>query len=216
MTKSSALAMCAALFPLINGCAQPSKSDSAVRVNATVQHFDFEGGFWALRGDDETTYVPLDFPPDFRKDGLRVHAVLGRRDDMASSYMAGPLVDIVTLDLLSCDSSAPCPLPRAPVTVLVYRAQSGLGLAGVFGQNVVRPPGEDAVPAVTCSDAVQNESTCRLQGSRSGRYEADLTAPGMQPGHVAVDVPSRSTLPGECCPVGYVPQFTQVGLNFAN
>jgi hypothetical protein len=86
----------------------------------------------------------------------------------------------------------------------------------VFGQNVVRPPGEDAVPAVTCSDAVQDESTCRLQGSRSGRYEADLTALGMQPGHVAVDVPSRSILPGECCPVGYVPQFTQVGLNFAN
>jgi hypothetical protein len=39
-----------------------------------------------------------------------------------------------------------------------------------------------------------------------------VTAPGFQTVHVRVDVPSRSILPNECCPVSYVSQQVQVAL----
>ena len=31
----------------------------AIRVNGTVQYFNLEGGFWAVRGDDGVTYDPI-------------------------------------------------------------------------------------------------------------------------------------------------------------
>lgn len=69
-----------------------------VRVEGTVHHYDFEGGFWAIGGDDGTTYDPLGgVPADFAQEGLRVFLVAKLRPDMASFHMAGPIVEILTL-----------------------------------------------------------------------------------------------------------------------
>jgi hypothetical protein len=69
-----------------------------VRVNGTVHYYDFEGGFWAVRGDDATTYDPLDgLPSDFRQDGLRVFLQAKVRSDVGSFHMAGPIVDIISI-----------------------------------------------------------------------------------------------------------------------
>src|SRR5574341_928496 len=65
----------------------PSVPD-VVCVTGTVRYFDFEGGFWAVRGDNDTTYDPLDgMPAPFRQEGLRVR-VEARIRHLVSFHMA--------------------------------------------------------------------------------------------------------------------------------
>ena len=70
----------------------------AVCVTGTVRYMTFEGGFWAVRGDDGTTYDPLGgLPKDFQQDGLRVRLDARIRTDVGSFHMAGPIVEILAL-----------------------------------------------------------------------------------------------------------------------
>jgi len=69
-----------------------------VRINGTVRHYGLEGGFWAVRGDDSTTYDPLGgLPSLFRQDGLRVFLEAKVRSDMSGIHMAGPIVEIIAI-----------------------------------------------------------------------------------------------------------------------
>jgi hypothetical protein len=62
--------------------------------SGTVEYFTFEGGFWAIDGDDGTVYEPTaDLPPGFEKAGLRVGFV-ARMTAHASVHMAGPVVEL--------------------------------------------------------------------------------------------------------------------------
>ena len=73
-----------------------------VCVNGTVQHVELEGGFWAIRGDDNVTYDPVGGVPEaFRQEGLRVRLDAKRRNDMGSVHMAGPIVEIISLTKLA-------------------------------------------------------------------------------------------------------------------
>jgi hypothetical protein len=70
----------------------------AVCVTGTDRHVALEGGFWAIRGDDGTTYDPLGgLPKDFQQDGLRVRLDARIRTDVGSFHMAGPIVEILAL-----------------------------------------------------------------------------------------------------------------------
>jgi hypothetical protein len=72
-----------------------------VAVNGTVRFMTFEGGFWAIRGDDNVTYDPLGgLPAAFQSEGLRVRIEARRRNDMASIHMAGPIVEIISINKL--------------------------------------------------------------------------------------------------------------------
>lgn len=67
-------------------------------VLGTIQYYTFEGGFWAVRGDDGITYDPLGgLPPEFERDGLRVWLEAKLRPDMGSFHMAGPIVEIIRI-----------------------------------------------------------------------------------------------------------------------
>ena len=60
----------------------------------------FEGGFWAIRGDDNVTYDPLGgLPAAFQSEGLRVSIEARRRNDVASLHMAGPIVEIISINM---------------------------------------------------------------------------------------------------------------------
>ena len=73
------------------------RGDSVVTVAGTIRHFDLEGGFFAIRGDDSVTDDPTNLAEEFRRDGLRVRARLRLRPDMGGIHMAGPIVDIVEI-----------------------------------------------------------------------------------------------------------------------
>lgn len=200
---------------VLAACACAGTTQHRVEVDATIQFVDVEGGFWAIRGDDGVTYDPRAFPPDFRKEGLRVHAVLNQRDDMAGAHMVGPIVDVLHLEVLPC-GPVPCPAPPPAVELTV--SDRGLPVSEAALANVSGPP--PGPGSVTPSCATQPEpasgaqrTVCWIVGTVAGTYEADVVAPGFQTVHVRVDVPSRSVLPNECCPVTYVPQHVQVALS---
>jgi hypothetical protein len=65
-----------------------------IHITGIVRHFELEGGFYAIRGDDSVTYNPTNLPAEFRQDGLAVEADARRRDDMASIQQVGPLVQL--------------------------------------------------------------------------------------------------------------------------
>ena len=62
-----------------------------------IAWLDLEGGFWALRGDDQVTYEPLNLPADFRQDGLRVRATVRIRRDVGTYRMVGPVVEVLSI-----------------------------------------------------------------------------------------------------------------------
>lgn len=82
--------------------------DSVVTITGVVRHFDLEGGFFAIRGDDGVTYDPSNLAEAFRRDGLRVRARVRLRPDMGGIHMVGPIVDVIEIaqDSVAADPAA--------------------------------------------------------------------------------------------------------------
>lgn len=66
-------------------------------LTGTVRHLDVEGGVWVIRDEAGTQFTPAALPEAFRVDGLAVELDARRRDDMVSTSMTGPLVEIVRI-----------------------------------------------------------------------------------------------------------------------
>jgi hypothetical protein len=88
----------------VSACASPTAPDvpaGAIRVTGTVHYYTLEGGFWAVRGDDGTTYDPLNgLSPAFQRENLRVSMIAKVRSDMAGIHMVGPIVEILSIQSL--------------------------------------------------------------------------------------------------------------------
>ena len=83
---------------IIGACGVACTDNDIVRVTGTVHYYTFEGGFWAVKGDDGTTYDPVDgLPADFQRDGLRVRLEAKLRPDLVSFHQAGPIVEIISI-----------------------------------------------------------------------------------------------------------------------
>lgn len=80
----------------------PSATQRAnVDVTGTVRHFDLEGGFWAIRGDDSVTYDPRNGVPDsFRQEGLRVRLKARKLEGVMGTHQVGPIVEVFSLTKL--------------------------------------------------------------------------------------------------------------------
>jgi hypothetical protein len=66
-------------------------------ITGRVEWMTFEGGFFAIRGDDQALYDSHDLPAAFRHDGLRVAATLRRRLDLGCIHMAGTIVNVLSI-----------------------------------------------------------------------------------------------------------------------
>jgi hypothetical protein len=92
------------LLGLMASCGSPTAPDipaDAIRVTGTVHYYTFEGGFWAVRGDDNVTYDPLGgLPQAFQRENLRVSMAVKVRNDLASIHMAGPIVEIIEIEAM--------------------------------------------------------------------------------------------------------------------
>jgi len=76
------------------------------RVGGRITHETLEGGFWSIRGDDGVTYDPLNLAAQYQKDGLPVLATLVLRPDMGSAHMVGPIVDVVSIEVVPAFAGA--------------------------------------------------------------------------------------------------------------
>ena len=78
---------------------EPSVPDGAIRINGTVQYFNLEGGFWAIRGDDGVVYDPLNgLAPAFQRENTRVTLIARVRNDMGGIHMVGPIVEVLSIE----------------------------------------------------------------------------------------------------------------------
>jgi len=76
----------------------PAVPDGAIRVDGTVQYFNLEGGFWAIRGEDGVTYDPMNgLTPSLQRQNLPVTLVARVRNDVGSIHMVGPIVEVISL-----------------------------------------------------------------------------------------------------------------------
>ena len=79
------------IFIIMAGCA-PSRM---VRGTGAVHRFTTEGGFWAIRADDGTTYDPVEaLSQEFQQEGLRVRFEAELQPDAVSTHMTGTIVRI--------------------------------------------------------------------------------------------------------------------------
>ena len=91
------------LMMFLLACGHPTGPDdpNIVRVDGTVRFVTLEGGFWAVYGDDNVTYDPMNgLPAPFQIEGLRVRMEARRRPDIGGIHMVGPIVEIIAIDKL--------------------------------------------------------------------------------------------------------------------
>jgi hypothetical protein len=107
MTAMTALCRALALAVAVaaSACSTPLQPREAgviregdiVSGTGTVRFFAFEGGFYAIRGDDDETYDPINLPDEFREDGMRVRFRARLLLDIASIHQAGPVVEVIDI-----------------------------------------------------------------------------------------------------------------------
>ena len=78
-------------------------SEQQFSATGTVRFQQLEGGFWGIVGDDGTRYDPMDLPPKFQKDGLRVRFDAVPETDMMSTRMWGTMITLIHIEALKPD-----------------------------------------------------------------------------------------------------------------
>jgi hypothetical protein len=98
--RLSSVAMVLGFAAMVAGC--PSEpvtvNGDAVSGTGTVGFNNFEGGFWAILGDDHKTYDPLgSLPDEFKQENLAVRFTGRLRRDMGSVHMAGDIIELTSI-----------------------------------------------------------------------------------------------------------------------
>ena len=81
--------------PAVNTPEKPV--DDTVTGLGTIVRLEIEGGFYAIHGDDGTTYDPKSLPEGFAVDGLRVRYRLKVDKGAAGIHMVGPIVEVIEI-----------------------------------------------------------------------------------------------------------------------
>lgn len=71
---------------------------NTITINGTISYKTFEGGFWAVDGDDGGRYTPMNLSEEFLEDKLSVQVSAIVRTDMASFHKYGKMIEIVSID----------------------------------------------------------------------------------------------------------------------
>jgi hypothetical protein len=56
-------------------------------LTGTVKYVSLGGGFWAIYGDNNKHYDPINLPKEFCSEGKRIKFVFNERNDLASTHM---------------------------------------------------------------------------------------------------------------------------------
>lgn len=81
----------------IDLASRPAEPEQVLALMGTVHHLDLEGGVWVIRDAQGTSYQPTNLPAAFAREGLAIEAEARKRDDMVSSGMVGPLVELIRI-----------------------------------------------------------------------------------------------------------------------
>jgi len=78
--------------------ASPAAPETLIEIEGTVSYQDLEGGFFAIQGQDGKRYEPVNLPPPYREDGLKVWLQARPRPDMMSVRMYGVIIDVIEIE----------------------------------------------------------------------------------------------------------------------
>ena len=98
MRTISLLVMLLFCIVTLSGCLLKGKD--IVEGSGTITYINLEGGFYGIMADDGEHYVPINLPPEFKVDGLRVRFKGKIRDDLLSIYMCGTLLELIYIKKL--------------------------------------------------------------------------------------------------------------------
>jgi hypothetical protein len=103
-TLAGILTVLALVGPSACGSSSPTSPNGTVivtgdiaRGTGTVQFFTFEGGFFAIRGDDGKVYDPRNLAPAFQRDQLRVRFEARILRDVGGTHQVGQIVDVISI-----------------------------------------------------------------------------------------------------------------------
>jgi hypothetical protein len=103
MRRTPLVALLAGMLLLTAAACPPTGTDVPGDVDrdgdvltgtGTVRWISLEGGFYAIRGDDNVTYDPINLPAELREDAVRVRFQVRVRNDLVGYHMVGPIVEI--------------------------------------------------------------------------------------------------------------------------
>jgi len=73
------------------------EGEDLMQLSGTVEFISLEGGFYAIRAADGKTYDPINLPQEYQHQGMRVLINARMREDVASVHMAGPIIEILSI-----------------------------------------------------------------------------------------------------------------------
>ena len=85
---------------ILAGCLAPQNqggSTDIVAIAGKVSYKDFEGGFWAIDGNDGNKYNPLNLPDSFQKNNLKVQVTAIPHPEIMSLQMYGIIIEIIDI-----------------------------------------------------------------------------------------------------------------------
>ena len=89
-------------FSICRLCTFPKRGRTrgrgVIQVSGTVEFISLEGGFYAIRAADGKTYDPINLPQEYHHHGMRVRVKARMRGDVASVHMAGPIIEILSIE----------------------------------------------------------------------------------------------------------------------
>ena len=85
---------------LITGLLGCTHKEEIIVGKGIIKFNNFEGGFYGIIGDDEKYYDPINLPPEFEEDELRVEYVLRILNDQVSIHQWGVVVEIIEIEKL--------------------------------------------------------------------------------------------------------------------
>ena len=91
---------------ILTNCNHPTTGTSGSEVptetiTGTIHHINLEGGFWGIIGDDGTKYNPVNLPPEYQKEGLRVEITAEKIEKGVSIQMWGQMIRILKIKQIS-------------------------------------------------------------------------------------------------------------------
>lgn len=130
-------------------------------ATGTVTYIDLEGGFFGIVTGDHESYLPLNLPPEFERDGIKVSFTAVKEPDVITIQMWGTPVRILSISTAEVDTSL-------PVQGLIGNWQLEERASGQDMVLVI--PGTRITASITADGRISGSAGCNSYG---GSWTAD-------------------------------------------
>lgn len=73
------------------------QEEAVIEIMGTIVYKEFEGGFYAIEGNDGEQYDPANLPEAFQQEGLSVVVTARKKTDLMTTRMFGTVIEILEI-----------------------------------------------------------------------------------------------------------------------